>query len=232
MHALATELFPICRSITGDGVRQTLDIIERHIPLTVHEVPTETQVFDWTVPKEWNLRGAFIKDPRGRTIVNVRDSNLHVVNYSAPVHRRMTLAELRNHLHSLPDQPDLIPYRTSYYRESWGFCVADCVATQLEEGEYEVCIDSTLEPGHLVYAECFLPGELEDEVLISSHICHPSLANDNLSGVCVSVALAQSLAGIRRRHSFRSCMHQAPSERLLGWPGTGMLQHACCTDSC
>jgi aminopeptidase-like protein len=204
MHAFIAEAFPICRSITGDGVRRTLAMIAERIPLTVHEVPSGTQVFDWTVPREWNIRDAWIKDPSGRKIVDFQESNLHVLNYSVPVQARMTLAELRPHLFSLPLKPDLIPYRTSYYKEAWGFCLSHRQLEALPDGEYEIAIDSTLADGSLTYGECFLPGDDEREVLLSTHVCHPSLANDNLSGIAVMTWLARELAARpRRRYSYR-----------------------------
>ena len=203
MLALIALLHPICRSITGEGVRQTLELLGREIPLEVHEVESGTPVLDWTVPREWNVRDAWIRDGTGRKVVDFRNSNLHVVSYSAPVRRRMTLAELEPHLHSMPDRPDWIPYRTSYYAETWGFCLSHKQLESMAEGEYEVCIDSTLEPGSLTYAEHVLPGECEEEILISCHACHPSLANDNLSGIAVAVALAKRLSALPRRHTIR-----------------------------
>jgi aminopeptidase-like protein len=203
MHELAAELYPICRSITGDGVRKTLAALARSIPLTVEEVPSGTRVLDWTVPREWNIRDAWIAGPDGRRVVDFADSNLHVLGYSVPLRERMPLARLREHLFTLPDQPDLIPYRTSYYNEAWGFCMAHSRMEALEEGEYEVCIDSSLEDGSLSYGECFQAGEQREEVLISCHTCHPSLANDNLAGIAVATALARTLADRRRRYSYR-----------------------------
>lgn len=203
MYELVRELFPIRRSLTGEGVRATLATIGRRIPLEVHEVPTGAAVFDWTVPREWNIRGAYILDPRGRRVVDLAESSLHVVGYSTPIHRRMTLSDLRPYLHTLPDHPDWIPYRTSYYQESWGFCLTQRQLESLEDGEYDVVIDSTLEAGSLTYAECFIPGEVEDEVLISAHVCHPSLANDNLSGIAVATFLAAGLLDRPRRLSYR-----------------------------
>jgi aminopeptidase-like protein len=203
IHGLITELFPICRSITGNGVRETLSIIGRHIPLEIHEVPTGTEVFDWTVPKEWNIRDAYIKNSRGEKVVDYRKSNLHVVNYSTPVRIKMPLEDLKKHVFSLPEYPDRIPYRTSYYNESWGFCLAHNDLLRLRDGEYEVCIDSKLEPGHLTYGEYLIKGESDAEVLISTHICHPSLANDNLSGVALATFLARELRGRRSRYSYR-----------------------------
>jgi aminopeptidase-like protein len=203
MHALMSELFPICRSITGDGFRESLRRLGDVVPITLTEVPTGTRVLDWTVPNEWNIREAWIADASGKRIVDFRNSNLHVVNYSCPVRTRMTLADLRPHLHSLPDQPELIPYRTSYYTENWGFCLTHHQLESLVEGEYDVCIDSTLAPGHLTYGECLLRGASTEEVLVSTHSCHPSLANDNLSGMAVAAYLARHLAAVPRRYTFR-----------------------------
>jgi aminopeptidase-like protein len=193
MRSLMEEMFPICRSITGDGVRQTLDILGRHIPIAIREVPSGTQVLDWTVPKEWNIRDAWIKDLSGRRVVDFRENNLHVVSYSVPVRARLTLGELKRHLFSLPDHPDWVPYRTSYYNEAWGFCVTHRQLEQLTDAEYDVCIDTTLADGSLTYGECVVPGESTDEVLLSCHVCHPSLCNDNLAGISLAVALVQHL---------------------------------------
>jgi aminopeptidase-like protein len=196
--------YPICRSITGDGVRRTLAMIRERIPLEIREVPTGTAVFDWTVPKEWNIRDAWIKDPSGRKVVDFQDCNLHVLSYSVPVHAKLPLAELKKHLFTLPDKPDLIPYRTSYYKEAWGFCLRHRTLEAFPEGEYEVLIDSTLADGSLTYGECLLPGDSEREVLLSTHVCHPSLCNDNLSGIAVMTELARELqARPRRRYSYR-----------------------------
>jgi aminopeptidase-like protein len=203
MHALVTELYPICRSITGDGLRQTLRILRKHAPLEIQEVPTGTRVLDWIVPNEWNIRDAYIADGTGRRVVDLQTSNLSVVNYSVPVRKRMPLSELRPHLHSLPEHPDWIPYRTSYYREDWGFCLPRRSLDALEDGTYEVCIDSTLAPGSLSYGELLLPGQTTDEILLSSHACHPSLANDNLSGLALVVFLARLLGRAERRYSYR-----------------------------
>ncbi|MEU3597632.1 DUF4910 domain-containing protein [Streptomyces sp. NPDC006798] len=194
MHDLVRRLYPICRSITGDGVRATLDIIGEHIPLTVHEVPTGTRVLDWTVPQEWNIRDAYIADPTGHRVVDFAASSLHVLGYSVPVSATMPLAELREHLHTLPDRPAWVPYRTSYYRPTWGFCLAQNTLDALPDGDYEVRIDSTLADGHLSYAEHVVPGRVADEVIVSCHVCHPSLANDNLAGIAVAVQLARALA--------------------------------------
>jgi aminopeptidase-like protein len=203
MHGLAAELFPICRSITGDGFRASQAILQKHIPLTVHEVPSGTQVFDWTVPKEWNIRDAWVRDPRGEKIIDFKKSNLHILQYSVPKNEKVSLAELRQHLFSLPDHPDWVPYRTSYYKENWGFCVSHRLLESLKEGEYEVCIDSTLRDGSLSYGEYVLPGASEDEVLISCHSCHPSLCNDNLSGMTVATMLARLLGEVDRRYTYR-----------------------------
>jgi aminopeptidase-like protein len=242
MFGLVEELYPICRSITGNGVRRTLDIVAKHLarpspahgqghahaqgdplagPLTsplagplvlgIREVPSGAPVLDWTVPKEWNIEDAWIADASGKRVVDFRASNLHVVNYSVPVRARMSLAELRPHLFSLPGKPDLIPYRTSYYDEAWGFCLTHRQLESLPEGEYEVCIDATLEPGSLTYGELVLPGTTEDEILISTHVCHPSLCDDNLTGIAISVFLARALSrGPARR----------PTLRFLYAPGT------------
>lgn len=203
MHSLVADLFPICRSITGDGFRASLRRLTEIVPISVTEIPTGTPVLDWTVPKEWNVRDAWIADADGRRVVDFRESNLHVVNYSVPVRGRMSLDALRPHLHTLPDQPDLIPYRTTYYSENWGFCLTHRALEALPEGEYDVCIDSSLEPGNLTYGECVLPGVTTDEVLVSVHSCHPSLANDNLSGMAVGAFLAKALSTVPRHHTFR-----------------------------
>jgi aminopeptidase-like protein len=200
---LIEDLFPICRSITGDGVRQTLRTIGKHIPLKIHEVPSGTKVFDWLVPLEWNIRDAWIKDPEGIKIVDFRQSNLHIVNYSTPIHARMTLSRLKSHLHTLPKHPDWIPYQTSYYKENWGFCLTHSQFLTLWDGEYEVHVDSTLSDGHLTYGECLIPGDTTEEVLISTHICHPSMANDNLSGVSTATFLAKYLMKRPNRYSYR-----------------------------
>ncbi len=196
MYALCQRLFPICRSITGDGVRETLAILQEHLPLTIHEVPSGTAVFDWQVPREWNIRSAWIADASGRRIVDFANSNLHVMSYSVPVDRVVDLEELQTHLHSLPEFPERIPYRTSYYDERWGFCLSHHQRETLVAGQYHVHIDSTLAAGSLTYGEYFIPGEQDEELLVSTHVCHPSLANDNLSGMAVAVALAQSVLAL------------------------------------
>jgi len=204
LHALAAALYPICRSITGDGVRATLGAIGERIPLEVREVPTGTAVLDWTVPREWNVRDDYVADAAGRRVIDFRSHNLHLLGYSVPVRARMTLEALRPHLHTLPEQPERIPYRTAYYSEQWGFCLEHARLAELrEEEEYEVVVDTTLEDGHLTYGECVLPGREPAEVLISAHVCHPSLANDNLSGIAVATGLARALGDLERRHTFR-----------------------------
>jgi aminopeptidase-like protein len=203
MYQLINELYPICRSITGDGVRETLARVQREIPLRIEEVPSGTQVFDWTVPLEWNIRDAYIKDSSGNRVVDFKASNLHVVSYSVPVNRRMQLSELRPHLHALPDRPEWIPFRTTYYKNDWGFCLAQSQLERMTDAEYEVVIDSTLKPGQLTYGELTIPGTASAEILISCHICHPSLCNDNLSGIAVATALAQHIAERSRRFTYR-----------------------------
>ncbi|MBZ3918043.1 DUF4910 domain-containing protein [Streptomyces acidiscabies] len=203
MHALVERLYPLCRSITGDGVRATLEIVGEHVPLEVHEVPTGTQVLDWTVPQEWNIRDAYVADATGRRVVDFAASSLHVLGYSVPVARRMPLAELREHLHTLPDHPSWVPYRTSYYKPTWGFCLAQDTLDALPDGEYEVRIDSTLADGHLTYAEHVIPGQVPDEVIVSCHVCHPSLANDNLAGIAVATYLAKALAERQPYYTYR-----------------------------
>jgi aminopeptidase-like protein len=203
MFELIRQLYPICRSITGDGVRQTLKILQEHIPLVVREVPSHTPVFDWTIPKEWNIRDAYIKNSKGEKIVDFQKSNLHVLNYSLPVNKRVSLDELKAHAFTLPDKPDWIPYRTSYYKENWGFCLSHNQLAGLPEGEYEVFIDSSLEDGCLTYGEYFLKGQADDEILISTHVCHPSLANDNLSSIALAVFLGKHLSGRSTKYSYR-----------------------------
>ena len=194
IHKLASELWPICRSITGNGVRQTLQIIKQHLPqLQLFEVPTGTQCFDWTVPKEWNINDAYIIGPSGDKIIDFKVSNLHVVGYSTPINKKLSLSELKEHLYTLPDQPDAIPYITSYYSEHWGFCLTHHQFEQLEEGEYHVVIDSELKEGHLTYAELLIPGQSDEEVFLSTYVCHPSLANNELSGPTVTTFLAKWL---------------------------------------
>ena len=195
MMRFIEELYPICRSITGDGVRSTLARMQREVPLSITEVPTGTRVFDWSVPKEWNIRGGYLDGPDGRRIVDFEDHSLHVLNYSVPVDTHVSRDELDSHLFSLPDQPDLIPYRTSYYRDNWGFCLPHRQREALGPGSYHAVIDSDLSEGSLTLGEVFIPGQLEEEVLVWSHVCHPSIANDNLSGLAVTAWWAKHLAG-------------------------------------
>jgi len=203
IFALAAKLYPICRSITGDGVRETLREISAHIKLETHEVPTGTAVFDWTIPREWNIRDAYIKNERGEKIIDFAHSNLHVMSYSVPVRRFVSLAELQKHIYTLPDQPDLVPYRTSYYAESWGFCMAHRRFESLQDETYEVFIDSSLKDGFLTYGEYLHKGDTKDEFLLSAHVCHPSLANDNCSGMALLTHLAKQMANMRTRYSYR-----------------------------
>jgi aminopeptidase-like protein len=203
IFAFAARIFPICRSITGDGVRQTLREIRSHLALEVREVPTGTEVFDWTIPREWNIRDAYIKDASGDKIVDFAQSNLHVMSYSVPVRKRLSLTELKQHVHTLPEQPDLIPYRTSYYADDWAFCMTHRQLQSLQEQTYEVVIDSSLESGSLTYGEYLHRGESDEEFLLSAHVCHPSLANDNCSGVALLTHLARRMAGLRTRFTYR-----------------------------
>jgi aminopeptidase-like protein len=203
MFDLITKCYPICRSITGNGVRETIEHVRGIIPVATREVPSGTQVFDWNVPDEWNITQAYIKDPQGDIVVDFKRLSLHVLNYSVPVRRRVPLSELKKHIFTIPEQPELVPYRTSYYQKNWGFCMAHRQLTGLAGGHYEVVIDSTLEKGNLTYGEYLIPGATQDEVLISTHICHPSLCNDNLSGIAVSAFLARHLAKQPLRYSYR-----------------------------
>lgn len=211
IYQLISELYPICRSITGDGLRVTLQRLQQEIPLKLHEVPSGTQVFDWIVPKEWNIRDAYVKNASGKKVIDFQHSNLHIVNYSTPIQTRMPLEALKEHLHTIPEHPDWIPYKTSYYKENWGFCLPQRTLQNLAEGEYEVVVDASLEPGSLTYGELYLKGQSEDEILISCHSCHPSLCNDNLSGVGLATYLAKTLID-------RSTLRY--SYRFLFIPGT------------
>lgn len=204
MMDLARRLFPICRSITGDGVRQTLDALGELVPLERHRVASGTRCFDWIVPPEWNVRDAYVKGPSGERVIDFRSNNLHLVSYSTPIRATMSLAELRPHLHSLPEQPDAIPYRTSYYTQTWGFCLTDRRLQTLSEGSYEVVIDATLGPGSLDYATAETGGD-GDLVLLSSYVCHPSMANNELSGPVLLAHLYRALAtipGLHHRYRF------------------------------
>jgi len=203
MHEMAQRLYPFCRSITGDGLRQTLREIQTHIPLELHDVPTGSPALDWEVPQEWNIRAARIETLDGETVIDFSRSNLHVVNYSTPVDRVISREELASHIHTLPDQPDLIPYRTGYYANDWGFCLPHRLWESMDADQYRVQIDSTLAPGSLSYGELLVGGEAQEEVLISVHCCHPSLANDNLSGIVVATEIARHVLGRANRLSYR-----------------------------
>jgi aminopeptidase-like protein len=203
LHNFIVELYPICRSITGEGVRETLRAIQKRIPLEIHDVPSGTKVFDWTVPQEWNVSDAYIMNREGKRVVDFKAHNLHLMSYSLPIRKRMMLADLKPHLFTLPDHPEWIPYRTSYYKENWGFCLRHADLERLPDDEYEVVIDSSLQPGSLTYGEFYVPGETSDEILVSCHVCHPSMCNDNLSGITVAVKLAETVAACPRRYSYR-----------------------------
>ena len=205
MYELAERLFPICRSITGDGFRQSLGIIREHVPeMQVFEVPSGTEVFDWTVPKEWNIRGGWIRRKDGETVIDFRDSNLHVLGYSVPIHQMVSREELLEHVYTQSEQPDWIPYVTSYYKERWGFCMSERQKQQLTDPEYEVCIDSTLADGSLTYGELIVPGETDEEVFFSTYLCHPSMANNELSGPCLMTALIRYVQSLpKRRYTYR-----------------------------
>jgi aminopeptidase-like protein len=203
MYRMIVELYPICRSITGNGYRQTMRRIQEIIPISIQEVPSGTDVFDWTIPKEWNIRDAYVKGPSGKKVIDFQQHNLHIMQYSVPVRLKIPLHELKHHLYSLPDHPEWIPYRTSYYKENWGFCLSQKQLDCLEEGEYEVVIDSSLEDGHLTYGEYRIQGESDEEVLFSCHCCHPSLCNDNLSGIALTSRLAEILRGLSLQYSYR-----------------------------
>lgn len=203
MYQIISDLYPICRSITGDGVRETLQYLTKIVPLAINEIPSNTKVFDWSIPKEWNIRDAYVKDSEGNKIIDFSKSNLHILNYSIPVRKKISLKELKKHLFTIPEYPEWIPYRTSYYNENWGFCLRHKDFVKLKEDRYEVCIDSTLCDGHLIFGEYFIQGQLQDEILISTHICHPSLCNDNLSGIVLASMLATHLSEIDLRYSYR-----------------------------
>jgi aminopeptidase-like protein len=203
MLALIERLYPICRSITGNGVRQTLRILQEYAPLEIEEVASGTKVLDWQVPPEWNVRQAYIARLDGTKVIDFANHNLHVLNYSIPIDRTVSIDELRSHLHVIPDRPDWIPYRTSYYSENWGFCLTRNQLEGMTDPSYRVVIDSSLDDGHLTYGELLVRGDLDETVLISTHICHPSLANDNLSGIAVAMALAQQVRDLAPRYSYR-----------------------------
>lgn len=203
IHTLASELYPICRSIAGPGLRQTLDIVGRKIALDRVETPSGTAAHDWTVPREWTLRAGWIRDPTGNCVLDIAESNLHVLNYSIPFHGKLLLEELKQHIFTLPEQPDLIPYRTSYYQPRWGFCMRHADMERLPDGEYEACIDAVHSDGAMSHGEHLIRGRTDREFVLSAHICHPSLANDNCSGIAVLVELAKTLAGRDLKYSYR-----------------------------
>ena len=203
MINLMTDLYPICRSITGDGVRETLTIIKQHIPIEIVEVSSGTKTFDWTVPREWNIKDAYIKNAKGEKIVDFKDNNLHILNYSIPIHKKIKLDELKKHLYSIPEKPEWIPYRTTYYENNWGFCITHNQYQRLPDEEFEVFIDSSLENGSLTFGELYIEGASKDEFLLSCHICHPSLCNDNLSGIVMNTFLAKYLCDRALRYSYR-----------------------------
>ncbi|GLX77643.1 aminopeptidase [Thalassotalea insulae] len=202
---LCQRLYPICRSITGNGVRETLSILKEYLPeLSIHEVPTGTQCFDWQIPKEWNINDAYVIDPNGNKIISFKQSNLHVVGYSTPVNQKITLEALQPHLFSLPEQPNAIPYITSYYKEQWGFCLTESQRKELTDGIYHVYIDSNLTNGSLTYGELIIPGETSEEIFLSTYICHPSMANNELSGPAVTTFLAQWIKALsNRKYTYR-----------------------------
>jgi len=202
--AFAKELYPINRSLTGEGVRDTLRRVRKHLPnLQMHEVPSGSQAFDWTIPDEWEISEAFIEDPSGRRIVDFKNHNLHVVGYSTPVDTELTLAELQQHLHSLPDKPDAIPYVTSYYADRWGFCLAHRERVQLVEGKYRAVIRSRKFRGVMNYADLVIPGTSSEEVFFSTYVCHPSMANNEISGPAVLTFLGKWLTSSPRRYTYR-----------------------------
>ena len=205
IYKWAEDLFPINRSLSGEGTRETLKYLKNLMPeLKIQEIKSGEKVFDWEVPNEWNIKEAWVKDESGEKIINFSDSNLHIMGYSEPVHKFMNLQDLQKHLYSLPDQPDAIPYITSYYKRRWGFCLTEVNRKKLKEGKYEVFIDSTLEPGVLNYGELLLPGESSEEVLLSTYVCHPSMANNELSGPLVTTAIVRWLKSFaNRKKSYR-----------------------------
>ncbi len=205
MYALAKELFPICRSITGNGVRQTFDILKNcYADIQLYEVPTGTEVYDWTVPKEWNITGGYLEDSKGNRIVDFADSNLHILGYSAPVDVVLSLEELEPHIYTLPDQPDLVPYVTSYYVERWGFCMSHKQKEALKPGNYHAVIQSELKDGSLTYGEIIIPGETQEEIFLSTYVCHPSMANNECSGPALTVFLANWIRNLpKRKYTYR-----------------------------
>ncbi|MGM0520403.1 MAG: DUF4910 domain-containing protein [Campylobacterota bacterium] len=200
IYTLATELYPINRSITGEGVRKTLKILQREVPeLKVFEVPSGTKCFDWEIPLEWNVKDAYIIAPKGEKICEFKKHNLHLLGYSEPVNKEVSLEELQKHLYSLPEQPDAIPYITSYYTRRWGFCLTENDRQKLQHGTYKVFIDSELKEGSLTYGEVILEGKSKKEIFLSTYICHPSMANNELSGPTVTTYLIKYLKALSNR---------------------------------
>lgn len=204
MYTWASDLFPINRSLTGDGVRETLGYLKELVPeLIVKSIPSGTKVFDWEIPREWNVREASIKDSSNKTIIDFKDNNLHLMGYSTPVEVKLKLSELQGHLYSLPEQPTAIPYITSYYKERWGFCLTENQRKDLKDDVYTVKIDSTLSDGELNYGEVIIPGKTNEEIFISTYVCHPSMANNELSGPVVTTALLQWIKTLDRKYTYR-----------------------------
>ncbi|MDH0124719.1 DUF4910 domain-containing protein [Brucella intermedia GD04153] len=203
IYELAARLYPLCRSLAGDGVRETLAIIGEHLPLTVHQVPSGTPLYDWKAPQEWIIREAYIADMNGNRVVDFARHNLHVVNFSAGVRARMPLGALKAHIHTLPDQPDLIPYRTCYHAEGWGFCMAHREFLAMQDGDYDVVIDAERRDGFLTFGEFIHRGETDETFILSAHLCHPSLANDNCSGLALLAHLGEVLQSRRTRLTYR-----------------------------
>ena len=203
MDQLMSILFPICRSITGNGVRESFNIIKQIINLQITEIPTNTKVFDWTVPKEWNISDAYIADLSGNKIIDFKKSNLHVVSYSIPIKKIISIEELKTHIHTIPEKPDTVPYLTTCYNEDWGFCMSHNDFLNLKDPLYEILIDSKLENGFMTIGEYYIPGEISDEFIISCYICHPSMCNDNLSGVVLTTFLAKYLSSQKLKYSYR-----------------------------
>ena len=203
MYGLVKDLFPICRSITGNGVRETLKIIKKQIPIKIYEVPTGTRVFDWTVPEEWSIKDAYVLDESGKKAIDFKKNNLHIVGYSIPINKTIDLSELQEHLYSLPDQPEAIPYVTSYYQKRWGFCLSEKDRGKLKRGKYKVLIDSELKKGSLTYGELIIPGKSKKEVFLSTYVCHPSMANNELSGPAVTTFLTKWILSKSRRYTYR-----------------------------
>lgn len=203
MIKLMRKLYPICRSITGNGVRQTLNIIKKQIPIKINNIKSGTKVFDWVIPKEWNIKNAYIKDSQGKKIIDYKKSNLHILNYSIPVNKKISFQQLKKHLFTLPEYPDWIPYLTSYYKENWGFCISHNQYKKLKNDVYQAVIDSSLKDGFLTYGELYLAGEQKEEVLFTCYVCHPSLCNDNLSGIVLLTYLAKQLLKVKHQYSYR-----------------------------